>query len=345
MMRDTFQLVLESTGYLIDGQPAPGVRLADEAARQRRGRSFQPDASWVGPTATTVYFKYEDARPDDITISTWRREIWNEGFAPLLWVISPKRVELFNGFGRPKTDRDAAAHLLRTFETIEQHLIDLDQLAGRLSMETGQFWLRSERVSRKTSVDEQLLSDLAALERDLVKGGLDRSSAQGLIGRSIFTQYLVDRQIVGAARLKHECGAASLPSALRQADAAGRLFGWLADVFNGDMFPQSAVGGAIQPPHLSRVADFLEAVDPVTGQTTFFPYQFDVIPVELISSIYEQFAHSKLGPAADESGRGEVVDTAKESKARAFTTRAFPWSHSSWTRSSMMRVETRVSST
>jgi len=44
--------------------------------------------------------------------------------------------------------------------------------------------------------------------------------------------------------------------------------------------------------HFSRVADFLEAVDTKTGQGSLFPYQFDVIPVELISSIYEQFAHS-----------------------------------------------------
>lgn len=315
MTQETFQFVLESTGYLIDGQPAPGVRLGADA-QHRRGRSFQPDASWVGPTATTVYFKYEDSRPDDVTISAWRREIWNEGFAPLLWVISPQRVELFNGFGRPKTDRDAAAHLLKTFETIEQHLVDLDQLAGRLSMETGQFWLQTDKVNRKSSVDEQLLSDLAVLERDLVRGGMDRGVAQGLIGRSIFTQYLVDRQIVGTGRLKQECGAASLPSALRQPDAAGRLFGWLAEVFNGDMFPQSAVAGAIAPEHLSRVADFLEAVDPVSGQTTFFPYQFDVIPVELISSIYEQFAHSKLGTAEDGTEQGDLVDTAKESKNR-----------------------------
>lgn len=47
--------------------------------------------------------------------------------------------------------------------------------------------------------------------------------------------------------------------------------------------------------HLKRVAEFLEAVDPQSGQLNFFPYQFDVIPVELISSIYEQFAHAEPG--------------------------------------------------
>ena len=57
-----------------------------------------------------------------------------------------------------------------------------------------------------------------------------------------------------------------------------------------------------------RVADFLEAVDPRSGQRTLFPYQFDVIPVELISSIYEQFAHSSP-PTSDSNQRRDVFYT------------------------------------
>lgn len=316
MSVDPFRQVLEATGYLFDGVPAPGVRLGEDARRSRRGRVFEPDASWTGPTATTVYFKYAATQPDDFTISAWHREIWNEGFAPLLWVISPHKIDLFNGFGRPKTDRDAARHRLRTFEAIEQQLVDLDQLAGRLAMETGQFWLRTDKVNRKTSVDEQLLSDLATLEGDLVGAGLERGAAQGLIGRSIFTQYLVDRDIVGAARLEQECGAVALPNALRNPEAAQRLFSWLADVFNGDMFPPTATNGAITSDNLSRVADFLEAVNPQTGQRTFFPYQFNVIPVELISSIYEQFAHSKIGAASDGADQTPTEETAAAQSKR-----------------------------
>jgi hypothetical protein len=165
-------------------------------------------------------------------------------------------------------------------------------------------------VNRKTSVDEQLLSDLAALERDLVGARLDRATAQGLIGRSIFTQYLIDRQIVGPERLMQECGASSLPAALRDTQATVRLFGFLAASFNGDMFPGTAAED-LSARHLSRVADFLEAVDPKTGQRTFFPYQFDVIPVELISSIYEQFAHSKtaLEKVGDEIQAGDEAES------------------------------------
>ena len=316
MSAEPLSRVLEATGYLTGDDPAPGVRLGADAQNGRRGRQFAPDALWRGPTATTVYFKYADVRPDDLTLSAWHREVWNEGFAPLLWIVSPESIALYNGFSRPLSDHDAQRHLLRTFGVIEQQLIELDNLAGRLAMETGQFWLRSEKVNRKTSVDEQLLSDLAALERDLIGAGLERGAAQGLIGRSIFTQYLVDREIVDPARLKQECGAERLSSALRDRQAATRLFGWLATVFNGDMFPAVEKSAPVAERHLSRVADFLEAVDPGTGQTTFFPYQFDVIPVELISSIYEQFAHSKVGTAPGAEVENSILETPAQARRR-----------------------------
>jgi SAM-dependent methyltransferase len=316
MNAEPLRRVLEATGYISDGEPAPGVRLGADAQNLRRGRHFTPDALWRGATATTVYFKYQDAPPDKVTVSTWHREIWNEGFAPLLWVISPDAIQLYNGFSRPTSKDDASRHLLQTFQAIEQQLIELDHLAGRLAMETGQFWLRSNKVNRKTSVDEQLLSDLAALELDLVEVGMERGAAQGLIGRSIFTQYLVDREIINSTRLQQECGSDHLSRALRDPQAAERLFSWLADVFNGDMFPSTTITGPIEPDYLTRVADFLEAVDPQTRQTTFFPYQFDVIPVELISSIYEQFAHSKVGvlPEGEEEFSG--ADTPGQAKRR-----------------------------
>ena len=44
--------------------------------------------------------------------------------------------------------------------------------------------------------------------------------------------------------------------------------------------------------HLEQVARFLKAEDQENRQLSLFPYRFDVIPVELISAIYEQFVHS-----------------------------------------------------
>ena len=291
MIAQSLRQVLEATGYLEDGEPAHGVYLEDDARTRCHAREFEPDALWCSDSALTVYFKLEQEDPSTEQVERWRQEIWNQGFAPLLWVVSPQRIDLYNGFGRPRETEDAAAYLLDTFELISSELDRLDAFAGRLVMETGQFWQQAGAVDRKTSVDQQLLSDLAALEQDLVDAGLDYSSAQGLIGRSIFTQYLIDRKIVTEQILERDYGHGTLPEILRVPAATEQLFDWLREIFNGDMFPleQSMAPGLR---HLCRIADFLEAVDPESGQTTLFPYQFDVIPVELISSIYEQFAHS-----------------------------------------------------
>jgi hypothetical protein len=288
--------VLEATGYFPDGQPAPGLRLGEDAQNSRHGRDFSPDALWRSPSSLTVYFKFEIAQPSEDLVSKWRREIWNEGFAPLLWVISPERIDLYNGFGAPLQDGDARENLIRTFANVEASLNEVDLLAGRLSLETGQFWQNITTIDRKTSVDHKLLSDLHFLERDLVRVGLDRGAAQALIGRVIFTQYLIDRDIVSPRLLKTICGHSLLPPILRDQVATPQLFEWLSRTFNGDMFPPSTAQSTSDSSSLNRVADFLEAVNPETGQTTFFPYRFDMIPVELISSIYEQFAHATPSP-------------------------------------------------
>ena len=303
--------VLEATGYLADGQPAHGVRIGNDAHVGGRARSFRPDALWKGDSALTVYFKSEPEVPPAQQIAGWHREIWNQGFAPLLWVVSPEKIELYNGFGRPRQTGNAAEHRLRTFERIESKLEELDAFAGRLAMETGRFWQepQANEVDRKTSVDRQLLSDLAALERDLVSADMSRPDAQGLIGRSIFTQYLIDRRIVTTRHLAGVYGHGTLAAILRDRRATKRLFDRLREVFNGDMFPSE---GASVPRagHLRRVADFLEADDP-KGQMTFFPYQFDVIPVELISSIYEQFARSDP-PARDDERSAKSDSSARD---------------------------------
>ena len=279
---------LEATGYLGSSGPAPGVSLERDARDARRSRNFQPNAAWRGQSSLKVYFKYEPTTPSPRAVERWRQEVWNEGVAPMLWVVSPKAVDVYNGFARPEPKGDAKAHWLGTFKQSRSQLRKLELAAGRLAMETGRFWqdTMGKKLNRNTGVDHHLLRDLARLARDLAGAGMDRSDAQSLIGRSIFAQYLVDRRIVTADFLEDTCGRTALSDVLRQRTKSEHLFDWLRATFNGDMFPGN--GGVPGTRHLRRVADFLDAVDS-KGQRTLFPYQFDIIPVELISSIYEQF--------------------------------------------------------
>ena len=305
--------VLEATGFLHNGEPAaPSVALApldstsENPVEPMRLPSFRPNAWWRtncepssgGDIGLRVYFKFVE-EPADAPIVDWQREIWNQGFAPLLWVVSPARIDLYNGFGVPLGTEDA--NRIRTFRMVDQELETLDSFAGRLAMETGQVWGHMPEVDRSTGVDERLLGQLGALERLLEQDGLDKSDAQALVGRSVFAQYLVDGGVVDNEGLEQITGHSTLPRVFGDRDATIRLFDWLRRKFNGDMFQSGPVPAA---PHLERVGEFLAGTDPATGQTSFFPYQFDVIPVELISAIYEQFVHS---PSRSSTARREGV--------------------------------------
>ena len=159
----------------LPGKRRPGARRPSgrRGAQTRcRSRNFAPDALWRSDSALTVYFKHAPEAPSDEQVADWRREIWNQGFAPLLWVVSPQRIDLYNGFGRPAGNRRHGC----TQAPLVPHnrarvWTSSTRFAGRLAMETGRFWQQADNVNRRTSVDSQLLSDLAVLERDLVKAG------------------------------------------------------------------------------------------------------------------------------------------------------------------------------
>lgn len=305
--KTTLQRVLEATGYLASGRPAHGVAL-DQSARQGcRWRSFVPDAMWQSESSLRVYFKSVPSPPSPGEIGNWRKEVWNEGRAPLLWIVSPQRVELYNGFSRPQGDQDIVRSKIGTFGHIAGELARLDALAGRVAMETGHFWRETSQVNKRGSVDVQLLSELGRLEGDLIHSGLPSEQAQAIIGQAIFCQYLVDRGIVNPSRLGEICGHDSLSGALRDTASSETLFRWLSVTFNGDIFPQSQEAAASATNHRERVADFLDGIDSTTGQTSLFPYQFDIIPIELISSIYERFVHSNPGGEEKESPSDEGV--------------------------------------
>ena len=304
--------VLEATGYLRDGQPAAStVTLANGKERNRR-RTFHPDVQWRGQTNLNVYFKFAED-PSNEEIGAWQQEVWNEGNTPLLWVVGPNSTDLYNGFAPPQRANVAGKNRLDTFshdtsmaldvsDGIRLGLMELDTRAGRLSMETGRFWHHEPRVNRKATVDRRLLNDMASLERTLLEAGLPVDEAQGLIGRSVFAKYLVDREIITNQRLRKVCGYGALQDVLRNRHAATHLFDWLVERFNGDMFPTA--GSVPAAEHLERMADFLDGDDMETGQRSLFPYRFDLIPVELISAIYEQFVHS-ADTDAQGSGAGQ----------------------------------------
>ena len=78
--------------------------------------------------------------------------------------------------------------------------------------------------------------------------------------------------------------------------------------FNGDLFPfQENEEELVRKTNALRIVrEFLSGTDmksysksKIAFQGSFWPYKFDYIPIELISSIYEKFAHARNSSAAE----------------------------------------------
>ena len=282
---------LKATGFVIGDAPAPGLTL--DSPDLNRRIDLCPDAVWRDRSQLEVVFKYAAALPPPAQVASWHRDVWNLGLAPLLWVVCPQHVRLYNTYDRPSSTDDASSHLLREVRIIDQELSRLDDYAGRLAMTSGRFWSHEARVRRDGRVDLQLLHDLQEVERRLCAASLPRAIAQALLGRSIFVRYLADRGILKPHTLR-EFGIDDPRTALGERQQAYRLFDWVRSTFNGDLFPvSSAERNIVTDAHLSLVSETLAGVEPGTGQMALWEYRFDVIPIELISSIYEQFVHSE----------------------------------------------------
>lgn len=323
-----FTKALTATGYLLhDGKPAPGLARAGEDAGSRlrailsdRRVGLQADAVFSAQNVPTAIFKDAgDEAPSEHQIARWHEAAWNVGVAPLLWIITPTDVRLYDCYSSPakESPQQIATEPLDVFPLqSEGRLRSLDAMCGRYATETGAFWSSAigKRIDRRNRVDRQLLDEINALEEQLTalapangqpqsddkeETQASRDFAQRLIGRCIFTSYLVDRGIAQPFLPKEF--SADVAGMFATIDSAFALFRWLRSTFNGDLFPMDDPGAEHQrlgDAHLELLRDFVEGRSLLSGQGRLFRFRFDAIPVDLVSSIYQQFARSS---AADEA--------------------------------------------
>ncbi len=260
--------------------------------------------------------------PSDDNTRLWHEAAWNLGVAPLLWIITPTEVRLYDCYSSPrKSLAQAVATPLERFRLdTEGELRTLDEMCGRLATETGTFWSSriGARIDRRHRVDRELLAEIRALEDRLTllppaqsaaalnEPAAARDFAQRLIGRCIFTSYLIDRGL--AQRFLPATLPPDLIHIFADTTRAYELFEWLRATFNGDLFPMDDPGAErerLSPAHLALLRDFVGGISLVpesNGQGRLFRFRFDAIQVDLISSIYQQFARSSAGDQAHQQG-------------------------------------------
>ncbi|MFP4412005.1 HsdM family class I SAM-dependent methyltransferase [Coleofasciculus sp.] len=268
--------------------------------------------------APYIYFK-EVSRIESGQIRRLHRQLWNQGIAPLLVVISPTEFHIYSGLALPAREDQAIDQDNRLVETLERVADALELRQFIRSAELGELFRKSPKsFNPNLRVDRYLLENLDAARRRLLEGKqsdrLDIRTVNGLLWRTIFTCYLVDRKIVGASYFS-QIGiedAHKIIDFLKKykADDAKKLlyalFQKLKRDFNGDLFDTDlqAESELIKNQHIKIIKSFLQGDDLSSGQLSlgFWAYDFSIIPVETISGIYERFIEAENANEKRKSG-------------------------------------------
>jgi hypothetical protein len=281
----------------------------------------------------------------EATLRETYRLAWSFSRSPSLITSEPDRLRVWTCYEEPPTESEILTPVdeisRRDLESFGQPSLS-QQAAETLRLHwtdlvSGQFFQEhKERFNRSHSADQMLLSNLKSVRRQLKRLNLDYDTIHDLLARIIFIQFLFDRKdsqgnpALNAQFLAHlhEIGELSaryrnLPEILTKHSDTYQFFRWLNDKFNGDLFPGKgatedereaewkAEEKKVTQLHLDLLAEFVSGeLEMETRQRCLWPqYSFDVIPLDFISSIYEEFVSKKAKKEANnEQKRQKSVD-------------------------------------
>ncbi len=249
-------------------------------------------------------------------------KIWCMSRPRLLFLAFPGQLRVYD-LAKEPAENESDWCKVEPFEIAESANEVSKKLKAfrREQLETGRLFEEYRFGDLKYRADKALINDLKEVRRELIDEGLGEGNikyAHALIGRSIFIRYLEDREVlipedfykIASANKKwkeilendvHRSGVdlsetnSLYARVLSDKDFTFALFEKLTEDFNGDMFPNvEQEKQAIKPKHLNLIQDLLFGDVGKQKQLFFYAYQFKIIPIELISSIYEEFYHPEV---------------------------------------------------
>ncbi len=252
--------------------------------------------------APCIYFKSLAADPTAEQVRAWHRTAWNHGLGRMLWIVTPSTIQVLNAYKPPVESVGEGAHPAELLRAATDDLERLRQFElDRISLESGQFWNTTpgSRIKKSERIDTKLAEDLAKAGEMLVKQGCPSLASHRLMLRTMFTAYLEARGVLPRELFKGLAGT-EFREVLEDTDETRIFFERMRDAFNGDLFPPPPKSKSDQDTytftkeHLDIARRIVAREDLTSGQQSldFWRYDFEVIPIELISSIYERFVYA-----------------------------------------------------
>ncbi len=278
---------------------------------------------------------------------------WNFSRSPMLVTIEPHQLRAWTSC-EPPSDQLLSNYLV--------HKVQASDLSSGLSQQathvlhwinlvSGQFFKdNSAKFRRDQRADQMLLENLSFVRQKLHDKGLTNDDiCHDLLARVIFIQFLFDRKdssgnsALNESRLERlfqkgvlKAKYSTLANILSDYDDCYRLFNWLNDKFNGDLFPSKgnteverelawqAEKREVGQSHLDVLSELVSGdLHMPTGQMNLWrKYAFDAIPLEFISSIYEAFVNERARQSGIYYTPPHLVDFTLD--------RVLPWEGDQW---------------
>lgn len=252
------------------------------------------------------------------------RRLWNQGMSPFLIVVLPGQIRVYTGFAYdPRNPR--VGEVVPSINAVDVGVIGTALAAFQSeAIDRGEIWQAfSAHLGVAQRVDTTLLEQLRVLSGRLQEEyRLSDRVAHSLIGKFVYLSYLRARGIISDPWLRDYAklepnmlfGEDGFSSSLTLT-AFRQLVRAVERRFNGKLFP-IPWGGPSRPDAASvrMVARVFSGEDAVSQQMhlSFAAYDFSSIPVEFLSSIYEQFLHAKPVVADESSSEADEEETENE---------------------------------
>lgn len=235
-----------------------------------------------------------------------RRYIWNKNDADLIFYYpnDGAKLEMLYAKYSPKTAYQES--VLESFSTIQKDLEKIEKIK-HWQFDSGVFWFNYRKFIDKAKykgIDKELVSTLETLKKQLDKALLklipdeyERNEVvQALIDRTLYIKYLEDNHIINSYFYNHYFKDSTLnyeKLLLNDKLDLNTLFEVIHEIFNNSLFERPTIDNEYLTKDVRTLIANSFNTDLNTGQLKLFHFQFDILPVEFISYIYEVFLSDK----------------------------------------------------
>lgn len=290
------------------------------AARMGADRIF-----FVGDDPVLVFSAVSDEASEEEVIRKYR-QAWSLARPQCLFLATANELKVYDlSQPPPQTTEEWRRLPLQTLQRAADVAESLREFQ-RNRVESGSIFSDNRLGNVDRRADKQLISDVEIIARRLRESNLSPALAHGLIERVILIRYLEDRNVITRDYLLDIASSHPDWESIHLGDAEPMIFGAnslfarclrskaltydifqrLAREFNGDLFlVDDGEVDQVTEGHLDLIFRML------TGDTNFFQdrlflwaYDFSVVPISLISSMYEHFYHATQSAEGANDNRG-----------------------------------------